>query len=215
MSFLTIDQRDEETWNDQQKGKDKDIGSNSVIWWLNDTDDYSWQIEILKSWHWGYWPTFREWTGQYLQFLRCFFLKSIKTLKQPGVSWMKNVHHCTQVEFFPILHHLKLSPIDIIFKAYKTGFTGPFCRILCWQQHAHIWVSQKNIAQQNLKIQKTLFITVTVYTRMWTAGIRILGIIWIGINLDHRRWCKVPSPQQTHQGIQHKQLTYSQPPRPK
>ena len=53
---------------------------------------------------------------------------------------MKNVHHCTQVEFFPILHHLKLSPIDIIFKAYKTGFAAPFCRILFWQQHAHIWV---------------------------------------------------------------------------
>ena len=56
---------------------------------------------------------------------------------------MKNVHHCTQVGFFPILHHLKLSPIDIIFNAYETGFTASFCRILCWRQHAHMGIAKE------------------------------------------------------------------------
>ena len=43
MTFLTIDQKDEETWFDQgeDKGKDKDIGTDS------DTVDYSGQIEKL------------------------------------------------------------------------------------------------------------------------------------------------------------------------
>ena len=49
MTFLTIDGKDEETWYDQQedKNKDKDIGSELVIKWLCDPNDYSWRIEKL------------------------------------------------------------------------------------------------------------------------------------------------------------------------
>ena len=53
MTFLTIDYKDEETWNDQQEDKDKDIVSGLVIYWLSDTVDYSWQIEKLYTWQWG------------------------------------------------------------------------------------------------------------------------------------------------------------------
>ena len=35
-------------YKDKDKDKDKDIGSDLVIQWLSDTDDYSWQIEKLK-----------------------------------------------------------------------------------------------------------------------------------------------------------------------
>ena len=44
--------------------------------WLCDTVTYSSHIVKVKTWHWGFWLTVREWSGQDTQFLRCSKNKS-------------------------------------------------------------------------------------------------------------------------------------------